>query len=189
MRFFNTEGPINEQDHYCVDPLKRFNMKEILQLINQKKYFVLYAPRQTGKTSCLLSLANYLNKNEKYHCLYLNIESIQIIHRNINESMKGILFELSSRARDYLNDDFPESMVMKILNEKGANFALNELLTLWAKNTGKPIILLIDEFDSLKGDILVSVLSQLRSGYDKRPKLFPHSIILCGVKDIKNYHK
>lgn len=186
MHFFNTAGPINKNDHFCIDPLKRFNTKEIIQLINQKKYFVLYAPRQTGKTSFLLSLADYLNRTEKYLCLYLNIESIQIVQKSLDDCIKGILFELSSRARDYLDDNYPESIVMKILNEKGPNFAINELLTLWAKNSEKPIVLLIDEFDSLKGEILLSVLSQLRSGYDKRPKLFPHSIILCGVNDIKN---
>ena len=116
MRFFNTAGPINKHDHYCLDPLKRFNMKEILQLINQKKYFVLYAPRQTGKTSCLLSLVDYLNETENYHCLYLNIESIQIIQKNLDDCIKGILFELSSRARDYLNDDFPEGIVISLVS-------------------------------------------------------------------------
>ncbi len=41
--------------------------------------------------------------------------------------------------------------------------------------------------DALIGDTLISVLRQLRSGYDKRPKVFPISIILCGIRDIKDY--
>jgi len=56
MLFFNTAGPVNCDDHYCLPPLSRFDLEEILMLIAQKKYFVLHAPRQTGKTSFLLAL-------------------------------------------------------------------------------------------------------------------------------------
>lgn len=56
MKFFNTAGPVNQPEHYKIDPLKRWDMEEILMLIEQKKYFILHAPRQTGKTSSLLAL-------------------------------------------------------------------------------------------------------------------------------------
>jgi len=49
MRFFNTAGPVNCQDHYCLPPLSRFDLAEILSLIAQKKYFVLHAPGRVGK--------------------------------------------------------------------------------------------------------------------------------------------
>ena len=62
MRFFTTEGPVNCSDHYCLPPLARINLEEIRGLIAQKKYFLLHAPRQTGKTSCLLALADLLNR-------------------------------------------------------------------------------------------------------------------------------
>ena len=61
MRFFTTEGPVNPADHYCLPPLARIDMAEIRELIAQKKYFLLHAPRQTGKTSCLLALADLLS--------------------------------------------------------------------------------------------------------------------------------
>ena len=100
-------------------------------------------------------------------------------------AMKGILSELSSRARDYLGDTFPEKIASKILDEKGPNQALNELLTLWTKASAKPIVLFFDEIDSIEGNLLVSLLRQIRSGYDKRPKFFPHSIVLCGIEDLR----
>ena len=75
MRFFNTAGPVNCQDHYCLPPLQRFNLTEILGLIEQKKYFVLHAPRQTGKTSCLLALMDYLNREGRYISLYANLKA------------------------------------------------------------------------------------------------------------------
>ena len=77
VRFFNTAGPVNCVDHYCLPPLQRFNLPEILGLIEQKKYFVLHAPRQTGKTTCLLALMDYLNHEGRYCALYANLEAAQ----------------------------------------------------------------------------------------------------------------
>ena len=46
---------------------------------------------------------------------------------------------------------------------------------------------MIDEIDALIGDILLSVLRQLRAGYPERPGRFPQCVILCGVRDVRDY--
>ena len=66
MRFFNTAGPVHPQDHYCLPPLERFALDDILMLIAQKKYCVLHAPRQTGKTSTLLALMTHLDAQDAH---------------------------------------------------------------------------------------------------------------------------
>lgn len=187
MRFFNTAGPVNCEDHYCLPPLERLKLNEVISLINQKKYFVLHAPRQTGKTSCLHSLMDYLNKEGKYRCLYLNAEVGQSAREDVERGMKAILNEMASRAFHFLDDSFLKDIWKKILEESGEHAALNEILTVWAKQSDKPQVLLIDEIDSLVGDTLISVLRQLRAGYDKRPSLFPQSVVLCGVRDVRDY--
>ena len=48
-------------------------------------------------------------------------------------------------------------------------------------------MLLVDEIDALVGDTLLSVLRQLRAGYLQRPKSFPQSVVLCGVRDVRDY--
>ena len=48
-------------------------------------------------------------------------------------------------------------------------------------------MLLIDEIDTLIGDTLIAVLRQLRAGYAHRPRRFPQSVILCGVRDVRDY--
>ena len=70
---------------------------------------------------------------------------------------------------------------------QGRATALNALLTNWARQSSKPLVLLIDEIDSLIGDTLIAVLRQLRAGYDKRPANFPQSIVLCGVRNVQDY--
>ena len=46
---------------------------------------------------------------------------------------------------------------------------------------------MIDEIDALIGDTLLAVLRQLRAGYPERPHRFPQSVILCGVRDVRDY--
>ena len=65
-KIFNTAGPMNRDNMYKIDPLKRWDLDEVLELIKQERYFILHAPRQTGKTSCMLALRDYLNKEGKY---------------------------------------------------------------------------------------------------------------------------
>jgi|GEM_PF-4556806 len=74
MRFFNTEGPVDRTRHYCLPPLQRLDLDEVLLLIEQQKYFLLHALRQTGKTSCLLALADHLNREGRYRAVYANFE-------------------------------------------------------------------------------------------------------------------
>ena len=60
MRFFNTEGPVRPDKHYCVPPLAQLDLDRTLTLIRREKYFVLHAPRQTGKAFTLLALRDLL---------------------------------------------------------------------------------------------------------------------------------
>jgi len=75
----------------------------------------------------------------------------------------------------------------RALDKYGENGVLEGLLTLWCGRNPQPLVLIIDEIDALVGDSLISVLRQLRSGYDKRPAYYPQSVILCGVRDVKDY--
>jgi hypothetical protein len=45
----------------------------------------------------------------------------------------------------------------------------------------------LDEVDAPVGDTPISLLRQLRAGYPERPARFPQSVILCGVRDIRDY--
>ncbi len=187
MKFFNTAGPVNCDKHYCLSPLDRFNLDEILELIGQEKYFVLHAPRQTGKTSCLLELMKLLNSEGEYKCLYINVEGAQGARENVYRGIRAILGEIAKRAGIHVKDLTPRKIWKEILDVNGEDGALNEVLTEWSQESEKPLVLLIDEIDSLIGDTLISVLRQLRSGYDTRPDAFPQSIILCGVRDVRDY--
>ena len=186
-RFFNTAGPVDCVRHYCIPPLERIDLEDVLLLIDQQKYFVLHAPRQTGKTTCMLALMDYLKREGRYDCLYCNVEAAQAARENVEQGMNDILREIASRAEFYLKDEFLQQNLGDLLKDQGYGTALSIGLTRWAREREAPLVLIIDEIDALVGDTLISVLRQLRSGYDKRPGAFPQSVILCGVRDIRDY--
>ena len=189
MRRFNTEGPVVKRRHYCIPPLKRVDLKSILHLIRDERYFVLHAPRQTGKTSVLLALQDLLNDGSvgSYRCVYVNVEPGQAFREDILEAMRSIMSALASKSMSVLEDSFVEEVGFDILDRHGPGGGLVEVLRRWARTDPQPLVLLIDEIDALVGDSLIAVLRQLRAGYSDRPREFPQSIVLCGVRDVRDY--
>ena len=187
MRFFNTSGPVVAADHYCIPPLARLDADELRRLVRDKRYFVLHAPRQTGKTSALLALRDLLNAEGGYRCVYVNVEGGQTAREDVERAMRAVLGALASRARLTLGDGFLEGVWPGLLATHGPDGVLREALTRWAAADAKPLVLLIDEIDALVGDSLLAVLRQLRGGYDLRPAHFPQSVALCGVRDVRDY--
>ena len=187
MRFFNTAGPIIPADHYHVHPLQRLDLDEVLLLIERKQYFVLHAPRQTGKTSALLALMEELNGSGRYRCVYVNVEIGQSAREDMAEAMRAILGQLASRAEQILGNRSLREVVREVSEEAGPHGVLQEVLGRWAAAGAKPLVLMIDEIDALIGDTLLAVLRQLRAGYPERPRRFPQSVILCGVRDVRDY--
>ena len=187
MRFFNTAGPIDEEMHYHIPPLVRLEIDDLLLLIRQRKYFVLHAPRQTGKTSALLSLRDELNASGAFRCAYVNVEVGQSAREDVAAAMRAILSALARGTRHSLDDLFVADIWPSILDDAGPNDALGETLARWAESDAKPLVLMLDEIDALIGDTLLAVLRQLRAGYPERPRRFPQSVILCGVRDVRDY--
>ncbi len=189
VRTFNTEGPVVAADHYHIPPLERIDLDGVLGFVRDKKYFVLHAPRQTGKTSALLALRDLLNRGQAgdYRCVYANVEAGQAMRENVAEGMRTVLSQLALRASLTLGDDSLERICRRAMDSAGPGGALSVALSRWAAADRTPLVLLIDEIDALVGDILLAVLRQLRAGYDQRPSAFPHSIVLCGVRDVRDY--
>ena len=185
-RFFNTAGPNIPEDNYTIDPLTRFDLEEVLTLIRQKRYFVLHAPRQTGKTSCMLALRDYLNKEDDYIAVYANVEGGQASRNDSQSVVKSTVDTLAEQFRGVVGNDLP-LQIRDEVQQVGKDSMLSTYLRRLSENLPKPIVLIIDEIDALVGDSLVAILRQIRSGYADRPKAFPQTIILCGVRDVRDY--
>lgn len=187
MRFFNTAGPVDPIKHYTLPPLSRLDLEEVLRLIDQEKYFVLHAPRQTGKTSVLLALMDRLNREDRYTCLYANIEAAQAVRGDVDRGIRHVCHAIAARAVTYLDDPRLQGWADELNRRNSMAGALTELLERWSRENDKPVVLLLDEVDALVGDTLISLLRQIRAGYAQRPRAFPQTVVLCGVRDVRDY--
>ena len=187
MRFFNTTGPIVAQDHYYVPPLSRLNVGELADLIGQKRYFVLHAPRQTGKTTALRTLRERLNGSGRYRCVHVDVSPASTAREDVAAAMQAILGSIELEATFTLRDRFVNDLWPEALARYGPHAALRRVLAEWAASDPKPLVVFIDEIDTLMGDTLLSVLRQLRAGYADRPGRFAQSVILCGVRNVRDY--
>ncbi len=186
-KHFNTAGPSKAELNYLLDPLARIELAHILDLIALQRYFILHAPRQTGKTTCMLALREYLNAHADYIALYVNVETGQARRNQVGLAMLGIASQLSEKIAEALKlPDLKAELMTQAQNTDGSDI-LRTMLRTAAEKSPKPLVVFIDEVDSLVGDTLISLLRQIRAGYTDRPKQFPQTVVLCGVRDVRDY--
>lgn len=181
-KFFNTAGPCQPDIHYIVDPLPRLD--GVRELIDGRSYFVIHAPRQTGKTTYLYALMHQLNREGCYTALQVNIQEAAS-GLTPREAMLIAANALYSQAYFHL----PESErppATKSFDWQHEN-SLRGYLEQWARRNPKPIALFIDEADSLMDELFLALLRQLRAGFELRPGSFPQSIALVGLRDVRDY--
>jgi len=180
-KFFNTTGPCRAKDHYMIDPLSR--LEDIRSLIDDKMYFVVHAPRQTGKTTTLEALATAITAEGKYAALKFSCEEGQAFDSNIEMVEKVLIHSITAAAA--LN--LPVELRCPDIPEAPVGSRLGQFLSDWAQACPRPLVLFFDEIDALIDEALVSVLRQIRKGFSDRPHAFPQSIVLCGLRDVRDY--
>lgn len=184
MKWFNTGGPCVPEDHYMLPATKRLEAYNLHRLIDQRGYFVVHAPRQTGKTTAMMELARELTASGKYISVVLSLEVGVPFSNQPERAMDAIVSNWKSTIRSQFAIDFhPEKWMPESLDGN----TMNTFLTEWALSASRPLVIFLDEIDALEDETLISVLRQLRSGYSNRPKGFPSSLAIIGLRDVRDY--
>jgi hypothetical protein len=199
---FNVAGPCFADRHYMIEAAER--LKSVERLIEEEHYFVIHAARQSGKTTYLQDLERRLNGEKKYYTLYCTFETLE----GVTDAEKGIP-EVIRTIRNALikgkiarGEDFAR-------HADYSNFTgvLQKSLSDYCCLLDKPLVLLLDEVDTMSGDTMVSFLRQIRAGYIERKPLlpsfrrrlwgnvrgslpyynFPVSVALVGMRDLRDY--
>lgn len=195
-RFFNTTGPCNPEKHYFLPPQKRLIGSQFSRYIKDELYWVLHAPRQTGKTTFLQTWMREINASDQAIACYVSVERCQQLPL-ASESIPAICEAVISYAQKFLSADLVPSL-------PHGEFAsiLDILLSDWAKLVApKPLVVLFDEVDVLENQVgctpssgasrdqtMISFLRQLRGGFAGRGVgKFPVSIALVGMSDLRDY--
>jgi hypothetical protein len=180
-RWFNTAGPCNPDDHYMLPASAR--LPDVVGLIEQKGYFVLHAPRQTGKTTAMLALGRELTASGRYVAVLLSME----VGAPFPDEPDTAEIAMLGAWRGAASWQLPRDLQPPLWPEAGAGQRLNAALRAWAAAAPRPLVVFLDEIDALQDQTLVSALRPLRDGYPGRPTAFPWSLALIGLRDVRDY--
>jgi hypothetical protein len=155
------------------------------QLVDDGKYFVIHAARQSGKTTYLQDLTDRLNAGGKCYALFCSLENtLNIVAPK--EGISRIVLKIKNQLR-FSNIPHKTEFAEDAVYSDYTN-VLNTELTLFCMLLDKPFVVLFDEVDCLSEGTLISFLRQLRDGYNNRSRqAFPHSVALVGMRNIRDY--
>ncbi|MET8003755.1 ATP-binding protein [Nonomuraea glycinis] len=184
-RYFNTTGPCGPQHHYMLPPAQRLPQARVL--IEMDRYFVLHAPRQTGKTTMLRTLASELTAEGDVAALMFSCERAKSAGDDYAAAETILLKSLREAAG---RSGWPKKLLPPDpWPEAPAGTRFGSALSEWCRRSPRRVVLLLDEIDALQGNSMVSILSQLRDGHNARHEgqPFPASVVLCGLRDLRDY--
>ncbi|MBF0451805.1 MAG: AAA-like domain-containing protein [Candidatus Magnetomorum sp.] len=178
MKKFHSYGPVDAEEHFCVERQELIQLCASQLIGNQKKgghYFTIWAPRQTGKTWLIRQSVLQIKKLYADSCVVGDI-SMQGYALSNNDDPVTLFFKCFQKE---LGNEL--DLIIKDVN------SWNQWLELFEKQRGlfkKPLILLIDEFDKLPQDIIDHVVSMFRHMYLSRDHYMLHGLALIGVRAV-----
>jgi hypothetical protein len=182
MRKFSSYGPVDTELHYFA-PRQALIESAYSQLVGEKPtksshYVTVWAPRQTGKTWIMQKVVHKLKQEKEFEVGIFSMESAKK-EKDEQEILKILTYKLG----EIFQKKFP---VLK---------KIRDIQTIFTKRFfQKPVILIIDEFDSLEEDFINSLAGIFRDMFigrayesDKKSKnktYLLHGLALVGVRSV-----
>ncbi len=167
MREFNTSGPCNPALHYTV--MREALIAEGEEKVRKGRYFTLFAPRQTGKTTYFQLLLSAV-KAEKFTPLWISFEDLKTVTKEVfyqdlnNQLHKGL-------AKHQMKSE------CTITNQV-------ELRNFFEEIPHKSLVLVIDEFEGIPDVVLSEMMHAFRKMYHQKEDHALHSLFLIGVSTL-----
>jgi len=180
---FNTTGPCIPGEHYMLPPERR--LREVLQLIEERRFFTLHAGRQVGKTTSARWMVEHYNAGDRVCALWVDVQDAREL-ADPAQAFTLVLDDLDRAVqRDVPGLALPAGPAREL---EPARSCIRRYLEDLAARAPRPLVVLFDEVDGLVGDAMVSFLTQLRQGYIARGELpFPASVVLIGQRQVRDY--
>lgn len=131
---FNIAGPCQTDIHYMLAPTIR--LPDLEEVIEERNYFVIHAPRQTGKTTAMLALAEQLTLSERYAAVMVSAEVGAPYKHEVGAAELAIL----GAWRDTIAVRLPQDLQPPtwVYNEPGQR--VRAILQAWSQSSSRPLI-------------------------------------------------
>ena len=195
MRSFGTTGRVRPEQHYIVPRTEE--IADFIHRVEAGKYIVLFAPRQTGKTTFFrLALEALVAEDPTYFPIQLDFQTMrnaapatfyERLYYQINRQIKNVFQkrgEVPSEALTQFleNTTLTDHFAMEVFFENLESFLNDDLHNQRLAST--KVVLLIDEFDGIPQTVVSDFLYSLRQIYLSDEMPCPHSVGIVGVRSI-----
>ena len=194
MRQFGTQGPVNSKDNYVV--ARSEELDDFINRVKQGRYIVLFAPRQTGKTTFFQDALKILMREGKdYFPIQLNFEEYEYttpddfydsLCKEICKEIQKVFEERQESLSQELSDFLASARITNHISMREFFEEFDRL------SENQRVFLIIDEFDGIPQEAINGFLRSLRRIYlTGREVRSPYSVGIIGVKDITqlNYER
>ncbi len=185
MRYFETRGPVHPEDNYVV--ARTDELADFVNRLKRGRYIVLFAPRQTGKTTFFRNALDTLEDQEDtYFPIQLNFEGYvesdattfyTSLSEEVCKQIRKVYQQRQATPTDQLTRFLADAEITEPVSMRRFFEDLGERLE-------QRFVMIIDEFDAIPKDALRGFLHALRHIYISGRTRCPHSIGIIGVKNI-----
>ena len=191
MRCFGTQGPVYSEKHYVVS--RKTELDDFITRLKDGRYIVIFAPRQTGKTTFFRNALNKIAEIEPtYFPLSLNFEEYKDCPLSV--FYKNLYYDICDEVEAVLKNRYwltTDSLRLFMENTNITdNFTMRRFFRKLQEHLNcefgvKQVILIIDEFDGIPKEAVKAFLHSLRRIYlSNATNRCPHSVGIVGVKNI-----
>ncbi len=187
MRRFGTQGPVNAEQHYIVARMEE--LTEFIKRVKEGRYIVIFAPRQTGKTTFFYAAMDILAAEEPtYLPIHLDFEAYKNLtpsdfYSNLTEDIREEIANLYDKRGEVPSETLKDFLENTTLTDNVSMLRGFQALGKILEN--QRVVVFIDEFDGIPPAVVSDFLYALRRIYISRttPRC-PHSLGIIGVKSI-----
>jgi 5S rRNA maturation endonuclease (ribonuclease M5) len=162
MRYFNTSGPNIIEQHYTL--IRTDLIVEGVRKVRNDRYFTIWAPRQTGKSTYFHQLTTELSKAD-YKVAHVNFENHK--EATLEVFMRVFMDEL----KEFWEINFSDASLQGVFHQI-------------SRIQDKKWVLIIDEVEGINAEFFGQFLHSIRKVYHSRQSHALKSVILVGVSNI-----
>ena len=193
-RFFEKSGVVDPDASYYVEieNITNTDNQDIKTIVDLGRYFSIFAPRQSGKTTFFESFCSQLKKDPTYIPILLSFQSFrnlgssrfyQFIQKDLHDQLIGRLEDVQCTVLDEVGKYLATHALRDHIDFRELFEELNRIII------DKKIIIFIDEFDGIPTDELENFLTTLRELYQKYKKQKEKALYSVGLVGIRNITK
>ncbi len=195
MRCFGTQGTVRPDQHYVVPRTEEIN--NFIDRVKAGKYIVLFAPRQTGKTTFFrFALKALAAADPTYFPIQLDFQTMRnvtpaVFYEHLYYMIQMQIESVFQRRGGIPSEALTKFLVKTTLTDEFSMIMFFQHLASYLDSDShkdvpafKKVTLLIDEFDGIPKTVLSDFLYSLRQVYLSEEMNCPHSVGIAGVKSI-----